>query len=57
MEKKQRKIYALTNEGKHVLNFTENILNIIFRNIENENQIQTQVALNLDVSVQPPIFS
>ena len=54
---KQRKIFALTNEGKNVLNFTENSLNKIFRNIENENQIQTQVAVNLDVSVRPPIFS
>lgn len=54
---KQRKIFALTNKGKNVLNFTENSLNRIFKNIENENQIQTQVALNLDVSVRPPIFS
>jgi len=54
---KQRKIFALTNEGKNVLYFTENSLNRIFKNIENENQIQTQVAVNLDVSVRPPIFS
>jgi len=53
---KQRKIFALTNEGKNVLNFTENMLNRIFKNIENENQIQTQVALNLDLSVRSPIF-
>jgi PadR family transcriptional regulator PadR len=49
---KQRKIFALTNEGKNVLNFSESMLNIIFRNIENENQIQTQVAIDLDASVR-----
>ena len=48
---KQRKIFSLTNEGKNVLNFSENMLNIVFRNIENESLIQTQVAINLDESV------
>jgi DNA-binding PadR family transcriptional regulator len=49
---KKRKIFTLTNEGKNVLNFTENILNLIFRNKENENQSQTQVAIDLDASVR-----
>jgi len=48
---KDRKMFALTNEGKNVLIFTENSLNMMFRNIENENQIQTQVAVDLYASI------
>jgi len=51
VSKKYRKMFALTNEGKNVLNFTENSLNMMFRNIENENQIQTQVAVDLYASI------
>jgi PadR family transcriptional regulator PadR len=51
VSKKYRKTFALTNEGKNVLNFTENSLNMMFRNIENENQIQTQVAVDLYASI------
>jgi PadR family transcriptional regulator PadR len=51
VSKKYRKTFALTNEGKNVLNFTENSLNMMFRNKENENQIQTQVAVDLYASI------
>ena len=39
-----RKIYQLTNDGKAVLNFTENSLNLICKNITTNNKIQLQAA-------------
>jgi DNA-binding PadR family transcriptional regulator len=39
-----RKVYNLTNEGKDVLNFTENSLNLICKNMVTDNKIQLQVA-------------
>ncbi len=39
-----RKVYTLTNEGKDVLNFTENSLNLICKNMVTDNKIQLQVA-------------
>ena len=37
-----RKIYQLTNDGKTALNFTENSLNLICKNITNDNKILIQ---------------
>ena len=42
-----RKMYNLTNQGKDVLNFTENSLNLICRNIAADNKIRIQAAPQL----------
>ena len=39
-----RKVYCLTNEGKDVLSFTENSLNLICKNMVTDSKIQLQVA-------------
>ena len=39
-----RKVYKLTNDGKAVLNFTENSLNLICKNMATDNKIQLQAA-------------
>ncbi len=39
-----RKVYKLTNEGKNVLNFTENSLNLIVKNMATDNKIRIQAA-------------
>jgi DNA-binding PadR family transcriptional regulator len=39
-----RKVYKLTNEGKNVLNFAENSLNLIVKNMANDNKIRIQAA-------------
>jgi PadR family transcriptional regulator, regulatory protein PadR len=39
-----RKIYELTNEGKNLLNYTENTLNLICKNMVMENKIQIHAA-------------
>ena len=39
-----RKMYKLTNEGKNVLNFTENSLNLIVKNMATDNKIRIQTA-------------
>ena len=39
-----RKVYQLTNDGKTTLNFTENSLNIICKNIAIDSKIQMQAA-------------
>ena len=39
-----RKVYSLTKEGKDVLCFTENSLNLICKNMVTDNKIQLQVA-------------
>ena len=39
-----RKIYELTNEGKNLLNYTENTLNLICKNMVMDNKIQMKVA-------------
>ena len=39
-----RKEYELTNEGKSLLNYTENTLNLICKNMVMDNKIQIQVA-------------
>ena len=39
-----RKVYSLTKEGKDVLSFTENSLNLICKNMVTDNKIQLQVA-------------
>jgi len=39
-----RKVYSLTKEGKDVLSFTENSLNLICKNLVTDNKIQLQVA-------------
>jgi DNA-binding PadR family transcriptional regulator len=39
-----RKIYQLTNDGKTALNFTENSLNLICKNITNDNKIHLQAT-------------
>jgi DNA-binding PadR family transcriptional regulator len=39
-----RKVYSLTKEGKAVLSFTENSLNLICKNMVTDNKIQLQVA-------------
>ena len=47
-----RKIYTLTNEGKDVLSFTENSLNLICKNMANNNKIQLQVAPQLSTRIK-----
>jgi len=44
-----RKMYNLTNEGKDVLNFTENSLNLICKNMSVDNKIRIKAA--------PPVLS
>jgi DNA-binding PadR family transcriptional regulator len=39
-----RKVYTLTNEGKNVLSFTENSLNLICKNMVTDSKILTQAA-------------
>jgi len=39
-----RKIYELTNEGKNLLNYSENTLNLICKNMAMDNRIQIQIA-------------
>ena len=39
-----RKMYKLTNEGKNILSFTENSLNLIVKNIATDNKIHIQAA-------------
>jgi DNA-binding PadR family transcriptional regulator len=39
-----RKVYQLTNDGKAVLNFTENSLNLICKNIATDSKIRIQAA-------------
>ena len=39
-----RKVYNLTKEGKEVLNFTENSLNLICKTMVTDNKIQLQAA-------------
>ena len=39
-----RKVYKLTNEGKDVLSFTENSLNLICKNMVTDSKIQMQAA-------------
>ena len=39
-----RKVYNLTNEGKDVLSFTENSLNLICKTMVTDNKIQLQAA-------------
>ena len=39
-----RKVYTLTNEGKNVLSFTENSLNLICKNMVTDSKIRIQAA-------------
>ena len=39
-----RKVYQLTNDGKNVLNFTENSLNLICKNMATDNKIRIQAT-------------
>ena len=39
-----RKVYSLTNDGKNVLSFTESSLNLIVKNMSNDNKIRIQAA-------------
>ncbi len=39
-----RKMYELTNDGKSVLSFTENSLNLICKNLSGDNNLGMQVA-------------
>ena len=39
-----RKVYELTNEGKNLLNYTENTLNLICKNMVMDNKIQMPAA-------------
>jgi PadR family transcriptional regulator, regulatory protein PadR len=39
-----RKVYSLTNDGKNVLSFTENSLNLICKNMVTDNKIHIQAA-------------
>jgi DNA-binding PadR family transcriptional regulator len=39
-----RKVYELTNEGKNLLNYTENTLNLICKNMIMDNKIQMHAA-------------
>jgi PadR family transcriptional regulator, regulatory protein PadR len=39
-----RKMYKLTNEGKNVLSFTENSLNLICQNMVTDSKIRMQAA-------------
>ena len=47
-----RKVYTLTNEGKDVLSFTENSLNMICKNMVANNKIQLQVAPQLSTRMR-----
>ena len=47
-----RKVYTLTNEGKDVLSFTENSLNMICKNMVFNNKIQLQVAPKLSTRMK-----
>jgi DNA-binding PadR family transcriptional regulator len=47
-----RKMYTLTNDGKDVLSFTENSLNMICKNMVNNNKIQLQVAPQLSTRMK-----
>jgi PadR family transcriptional regulator PadR len=47
-----RKVYTLTNEGKDVLSFTENSLNLICKNMVANNKIQLQVAPQLSTRMK-----
>ena len=47
-----RKVYTLTNEGKDVLSFTENSLNMICKNMVFGNKIQLQVAPHLSTRMK-----
>jgi DNA-binding PadR family transcriptional regulator len=47
-----RKVYTLTNEGKDVLSFTENSLNMICKNMVANNKIQLQVAPQLSTRMK-----
>ena len=47
-----RKVYTLTNEGKDVLSFTENSLNMICKNMIFSNKIQLQVAPHLSTRMK-----
>ncbi len=49
-----RKVYTLTNEGKDVLSFTENSLNMICKNMVSTNKIQLQVAPHLSMRMKIP---
>jgi DNA-binding PadR family transcriptional regulator len=39
-----RKVYKLTNEGKNVLSFTEDSLNLICKNMATDSKIRIQAA-------------
>jgi DNA-binding PadR family transcriptional regulator len=39
-----RKVYQLTNDGKAVLNFTENSLNLICKNMGSDSKLRMQVV-------------
>jgi DNA-binding PadR family transcriptional regulator len=39
-----RKVYTLTNEGKNVLSFTEDSLNLICKNMVTDSKIRIQAA-------------
>jgi DNA-binding PadR family transcriptional regulator len=47
-----RKVYTLTNEGKDVLSFTENSLNMICKNMIFNNKVQLQVAPHLSTRMK-----
>ena len=47
-----RKVYTLTNDGKDVLGFTESSLNMICKNMANNNKIQLQVAPHLSTRMK-----
>jgi DNA-binding PadR family transcriptional regulator len=47
-----RKVYTLTADGKDVLNFTENSLNLIYKNIATNNKIPLQVAPQLSTRIK-----
>jgi DNA-binding PadR family transcriptional regulator len=47
-----RKVYTLTTEGKDVLNFTENSLNMICKNMASSNKIHLQVAPQLSTRMK-----
>jgi DNA-binding PadR family transcriptional regulator len=47
-----RKVYTLTNEGKDVLSFTENSLNLICKNMVTDNKIHLQVAPHISTRLK-----
>jgi DNA-binding PadR family transcriptional regulator len=47
-----RKVYSLTNEGKDVLSFTENSLNLICKNMVTDNKIQLQATPHISTSLK-----